>query len=67
MDQVWDYIHLTSEDKTRRLNLNALHDEVKTWFTAEALDTLLRASQPVRRNRSVAIGWAALASAGVPS
>ena len=24
IDWVWDYIHLTSEDKTRRLNLNAL-------------------------------------------
>ncbi|MCB1226662.1 MAG: polyprenyl synthetase family protein [Verrucomicrobiales bacterium] len=41
IDWVWDYIHLTSEDKTRRLNLNALHDEVKTWFTRQALDELL--------------------------
>src|SRR6478735_5409436 len=40
IDWVWDYIHLTSDDKTRRLNLNALHDEVKTWFTPEALDSL---------------------------
>ena len=29
IDWVWDYIHLTSEDKTRRLNLNALHEEVR--------------------------------------
>ncbi|MCC6884488.1 MAG: polyprenyl synthetase family protein [Verrucomicrobiales bacterium] len=41
MDWVWEYIHLTSEDTTRRLNLNALHDEVHTWFTPEALsDTM---------------------------
>ena len=37
MDWVWEYIHLTSEDTTRRLNLNALHDEVHTWFTPQAL------------------------------
>ncbi len=36
-DWVWDLIHLTSEDKTRRLNLNALHDDVRTWFTPESL------------------------------
>ena len=45
IDWVWDYIHLTSDDKTRRLNLNALHDEVKTWFTRESLDTLMGPSR----------------------
>ncbi|HEY1048688.1 MAG TPA: DUF116 domain-containing protein, partial [Prosthecobacter sp.] len=45
IDWVWDYIHLTSEDKTRRLNLNALHDEVKTWFTRESLDALMGPSR----------------------
>jgi hypothetical protein len=33
IDWVWEYIHLTSDDKTRRLDLNSLHDEVKSWFT----------------------------------
>ncbi|MDG2125422.1 MAG: DUF116 domain-containing protein, partial [Verrucomicrobiales bacterium] len=37
IDWVWDYIHLNSEDKTRRLNLNALHDDVRTWFTPESI------------------------------
>lgn len=41
IDWVWDYIHLTSDDKTRRLNLNALHDEVKTWFEPQSLEKLL--------------------------
>ena len=41
IDWVWDYIHLTSDDKTRRLNLNALHEEVRTWFTRESLDALM--------------------------
>ncbi|MEK7678273.1 MAG: polyprenyl synthetase family protein [Verrucomicrobiota bacterium] len=37
LDWVWDYIHLTSEDQTRRLDLGALRDEVDAWFTPEAL------------------------------
>lgn len=37
IDWVWDLIHLTSEDKTRRLNLNALHEDVHDWFTIENL------------------------------
>ena len=45
IDWVWDYLHLTSEDKTRRLNLNALHEEVRTWFSPESLDALAGAPQ----------------------
>jgi geranylgeranyl pyrophosphate synthase len=41
IDWVWDYIHLTSEDKTRRLNLNQLHSEVRDWFSKESLNELL--------------------------
>ena len=41
IDWVWDYIHLTSDDTTRRLNLNALHDEVRGWFTPEKLTELM--------------------------
>lgn len=41
IDWVWDYIHLTSEDKTRRLNLNALQEEVRSWFTEEHLAELM--------------------------
>jgi geranylgeranyl pyrophosphate synthase len=41
IDWVWDYLHLTSEDKTRRLNLNALHDEVRSWFTPSEIDRLM--------------------------
>ena len=37
LDWVWDVIHLTSDDRSRRLNLDALRDEVKTWFSEEAL------------------------------
>ena len=59
IDWVWDYIHLTSEDKTRRLNLNELHDEVKTWFTRESLDALMGA--PRGQTEEISRDWLARA------
>ena len=41
IDWVWEYIHLTSDDKTRRLDLNALHQEVRDWFTPEQMDQIM--------------------------
>ncbi|MCB1229647.1 MAG: polyprenyl synthetase family protein [Verrucomicrobiae bacterium] len=41
IDWVWDYIHLTSDDQTRRLNLNALHDDVRDWFTPEGIEQVM--------------------------
>jgi geranylgeranyl pyrophosphate synthase len=41
IDWVWNVVHLTSDDRTRRLDLDALRSEVDTWFTPEALDELL--------------------------
>jgi geranylgeranyl diphosphate synthase, type II len=40
-DWIWDYIHLTSDDKTRRLDLGALREEVDFWFTPASLDLIL--------------------------
>lgn len=45
IDWVWEYIHLTSEDTTRRLNLNALHDDVRQWFTPEGIDAVMGPAQ----------------------
>jgi hypothetical protein len=59
IDWVWDYIHLTSEDKTRRLNLTELHDEVKTWFTRESLDALMGA--PRGHTEEISRDWLARA------
>ncbi len=59
IDWVWDYIHLTSEDKTRRLNLNGLQDEVKTWFTREGLDALL--GKPQDKTEEISHQWLARA------
>jgi geranylgeranyl pyrophosphate synthase len=44
IDWVWDYIHLTSEDRTRRMDLGALREEVDFWFTPLALDSVLGAA-----------------------
>src|SRR5262245_47819398 len=41
LDWVWDYIHLTSDDRTRRLDLSALRDEVDFWFSPAGLDVIL--------------------------
>ncbi len=41
LDWVWDYIHLTSDDQTRRLNLSALRDEVEFWFTPAPLEIIM--------------------------
>jgi geranylgeranyl pyrophosphate synthase len=38
LDWVWNVVHLTSDDVTRRMDLDALRAEVDTWFSAEALD-----------------------------
>ncbi|HAM71542.1 MAG TPA: polyprenyl synthetase [Verrucomicrobiales bacterium] len=41
LDWVWEYIHLTSEDRTRRLDLGALRDEVEMAFTPPSLELLM--------------------------
>ncbi len=41
IEWVWDMIHMTAEDKTRRLDLDALRSEVQTWFERPALDQLM--------------------------
>jgi geranylgeranyl pyrophosphate synthase len=37
LDWVWEYIHLSSADQTRRLDLGALHEEVDFWFSPTSL------------------------------
>ncbi|MEM9399679.1 MAG: polyprenyl synthetase family protein [Verrucomicrobiota bacterium] len=36
-DWVWDVVHLNHDDKTRRLDLNALREEIDSWFAMDAL------------------------------
>src|SRR5687767_1158488 len=41
LDWVWEYIHLTSDDRTRRMDLSALREEVDFWFTPLNLDAAM--------------------------
>ncbi len=41
LDWVWDAIHLTRDDRTRRLDLDALREQVTGWFAPDALEALL--------------------------
>jgi geranylgeranyl pyrophosphate synthase len=59
-DWVWDYIYLTSDDHTRRLDLSGLHDEVETWFKPESLEEIMGEGE----GETEAIGRAWLARAG---
>ena len=40
VEWVWDFIHATSDDRTRRLDLDALRRDVEGWFAPESLDAL---------------------------
>lgn len=37
-DWVWDVIHLTSDDRTYRMDLESIRREVDTWFLPQELD-----------------------------
>src|SRR5437667_9731251 len=41
LDWIWEYIHLTSEDQTRRLDLTSLREEVEGWFVPASLDSVM--------------------------
>lgn len=40
-DWVWDVIHLTSDDKTRRMDLGALRENVDSWFSPDELESIM--------------------------
>ena len=55
LDWVRDYVHLSTDDQTRRLDLDALRSEVETWFAPEALCAL--AGAPEGRTEAIARDW----------
>lgn len=59
LDWIWDYIHLTSDDKTRRLDLGALRDDVDFWFTPASLDCVMGNAQG--ETEAIARSWLARA------
>ena len=38
IEWVWDFLHATGDDRTRRLDLDALRKDVEGWFEPAALD-----------------------------
>lgn len=40
LEWLWDVIHLTSDDRTYRMDLDGLRQEVQSWFTPQELDRL---------------------------
>jgi geranylgeranyl diphosphate synthase type II len=61
LDWVWDVIHLTSSDKTRRLDLDALRREVETWFEPTRLTEALG---PIAKGATDAVSRSWLARGG---
>lgn len=41
LETVWDFVHLSSDDKTHRLDLDAVRTEVDGWFSDENLAEIL--------------------------
>src|SRR5438309_1982622 len=41
VEWVWDFLHLTSDDRTYRLDLDGVRREVDTWFEADSLDAIM--------------------------
>ncbi|MFN3648059.1 MAG: polyprenyl synthetase family protein [Armatimonadota bacterium] len=59
MEWIWDVIHLTSDDRTRRMDLDGLRRRVDAWFTPEALAELL--GPAAGETDEIARGWLARA------
>jgi len=58
-DWIWDYIHLTNDDKTRRLDLTTLRDEVDSWFAVDSLNEIMGEADGV--TEAIAHDWLARA------
>ncbi|MFN7926149.1 MAG: polyprenyl synthetase family protein [Bryobacteraceae bacterium] len=41
VEWIWDMIHLTSDDRTWRLDIDRLRQDVQSWFAPAAMDSLL--------------------------
>jgi geranylgeranyl pyrophosphate synthase len=56
LEWVWDVIHLTSDDRTRRLDLDALRRDVESWFEPEALHAVF-GGPPQTETEAIAREW----------
>ena len=55
LEWVWDVIHLTSDDRTYRMDLDAIRREVDGWFTPAGLDEMLGPAET--ETERIARGW----------
>jgi geranylgeranyl pyrophosphate synthase len=58
VEWVWDVIHLTSDDHTWRLDIDALREDVKGWFSEESMN-LLFGNVPANESERLARQWLA--------
>lgn len=57
LDWIWEVIHLTSQDRTYRLDLNRLRAEIQTWFETDVLARLM--GSPAGATEKLAHDWLA--------
>jgi geranylgeranyl diphosphate synthase type II len=57
LDWIWEVIHLTSNDRTYRLDLDSLRKEVQTWFEIPELDRVM--GPPANETDRLAREWLA--------
>ena len=55
VEWVWEVLHLTSDDQTRRLDLEALKEEVRGWFSAQSLSAAF--GKPSSKTEEIARDW----------
>ncbi len=58
VEWVWDMIHLTSDDRTWRLDLDTLREDIQGWFSAASMDRLFGAPAQCETER-IAREWLA--------
>ncbi len=59
LEWIWEAIYQTTDDRTRRMDLDALHSQVNDWFARDALAQLI--APEADQTETVALDWMALA------
>jgi len=59
LEWIWEAIYQTTDDQTRRMDLDALHRQVNDWFSRDALAKMMAPNAD--ETEVVALDWMALA------
>lgn len=59
VEWVWDTIHLTSDDRTWRLDIDRLREDVQRWFTPESMNAIFGGKAETETER-IARDWLAV-------